>query len=71
MNINAINRGTGVIRKVAVDIDTVINALEYAENDAEVSNKLASLIKVCVAQLKTNLSTLNHEVGLDCQEGEK
>lgn len=71
MNINAINHSTGAIHKVALDIDTVINALEYAEKDNEISNKLSSLIKICINQLKNNLSTLNHEVGFNYQEDEQ
>ncbi|EAW9499895.1 hypothetical protein QW46_17640 [Salmonella enterica] len=71
MNINAINHNAGAIHKVALDIDTVINALEYAENDNEISNKLSSLIKICVNQLKNNLSTLNHESGFDYQENKQ
>ncbi|HCL5348213.1 TPA: hypothetical protein N3A45_001472 [Salmonella enterica subsp. salamae serovar [1],40:z35:e,n,x,z15] len=58
----------GTIHKIAMDIDRVINALEYAEADRDVAYKPAALIKICINQLKTNLSVLNHELGRDRPE---
>lgn len=60
----------GTIHKVAMDIDRVINALEYAESDADVAYKPAALIQICINQLKKNLSTLNHELGHDWPENQ-
>ncbi|PRW43045.1 hypothetical protein CSC04_3745 [Enterobacter roggenkampii] len=51
-----------------MDIDRVINALEYAESDPDVAYKPAALIKICINQLRDNLSVLNHELGYDWPE---
>ncbi|ENJ0739469.1 hypothetical protein AB0061_000015 [Salmonella enterica] len=59
---------SGTIHKIAMDIDRVINALEYAEADRDVAYKPAALIKICINQLKTNLSVLNHELDHDQPE---
>ena len=50
------------------DIDRVINALEYVESDKDVEYRPAALIKICIDQLKANLSVMNHELGCDWPE---
>lgn len=68
MNTEQILSENGIIHKVVVDIDRVINALEYAESDFNVAYKPAALIMICINQLKTNLSILNRELGYDWPE---
>lgn len=68
MNIDTIKSENGKIHQLAMDIDRVINALEYAESDNDVAYKPAALIKICINQLKQNLSILNHEFGCDWPE---
>lgn len=68
MNIEKLKSENGTIHQLAMDIDRVINALEYAESDPEVAYKPAALIKICINQLKKNLSTINHELGYDWPE---
>ncbi|HED1420116.1 TPA: hypothetical protein R4S64_002103 [Kluyvera georgiana] len=68
MNTEQILSKNGTIHKVAMDIDRVINALEYAESDANVAYKPSALIQICINQLKNNLSTLNRELGHDWPE---
>lgn len=68
MNTEQMLSENGVIHKLAMDIDRVINALEYAESDSDVAYKPASLIKICIDQLKVNLSILNRELGHDWPE---
>ena len=66
-NENFLSEG-GTLHKCAMDIDRVVNALEYAEADREVCYKAAALIQVCINQLKKNLSTINTELGYDWPE---
>ncbi|ENO7474826.1 hypothetical protein [Citrobacter amalonaticus] len=68
MNIETLKSENGKIHQLAMDIDRVINALEYAESDNGVAYKPAALIKICINQLKENLSTLNNEFGRDWPE---
>lgn len=68
MNTEQILSENGIIHKVVVDIDRVINAPEYAESDVNVAYKPAALIKICINQLKTNLSILNRELGYEWPE---
>ncbi|HDS4641640.1 TPA: hypothetical protein QHU22_000409 [Enterobacter asburiae] len=68
MNIETLKSENGTIHQLAMDIDRVINALEYAESDPGVAYKPAALIKICINQLKKNLSTINHELGYDWPE---
>lgn len=58
----------GKIHQLAMDIDHVINALEYAESDQGVAYKPAALIKICINQLKRNLFFINQEFGCDWPE---
>lgn len=68
MNAQKLLSENGKIHQIAMDIDRVINALEYAESDRDVAYKPAALIKICINQLKTNLSILNREFGYDWPE---
>lgn len=68
MNIETLKSENGKIHQLAMDIDRVINALEYAESDNGVAYKPAALIKICINQLKENLSTLNNEFGRNWPE---
>lgn len=52
MNTETLKSENGTIHQLAMDIDRVINALEYAESDPEVAYKPAALIKICINQLK-------------------
>jgi hypothetical protein len=54
-----------------MDIDRVINALEYAEADSSTGYQPAALIQVCINQLKRNLSTINDELGIEWPENKK
>ena len=65
MNIETLISENGKIHQLAMDIDRVINTLEYAESDPDVAYKPAALIKICINQLKQNLSTLNNDIGHD------
>ena len=68
MNIETLISENGKIHQLAMDIDRVINTLEYAESDPDVAYKPAALIKICINQLKQNLSTLNNYIGHDWPE---
>jgi hypothetical protein len=68
MNAEQILSENGTIHKIAMDIDRVINALEYAESDQDVAYKPAALIKICIHQLKENLSVINRELGYNWPE---
>jgi hypothetical protein len=68
MNVEQMLSENGTVHKIAMDIDRVINALEYAESDPDVAYKPAALIKICINQLRDNLSVLNHELGYDWPE---
>ncbi|ASG37865.1 hypothetical protein [Enterobacter roggenkampii] len=68
MNIETLISENGKIHQLAMDIDRVINTLEYAESDPDVAYKPAALIKICINQLKQNLSTLNNDIGYDWPE---
>ncbi|BBT89897.1 MULTISPECIES: hypothetical protein [Enterobacter cloacae complex] len=68
MNIETLISENGKIHQLAMDIDRVINTLEYAESDPDVAYKPAALIKICINQLKQNLSTLNNDIGHDWPE---
>jgi hypothetical protein len=68
MNAEQILSENGTIHKIAMDIDRVINALEYAESDQDVAYKPAALIKICIHQLKENLSVINRELGCNWPE---
>jgi len=68
MNTETLKSENGTIHQLAMDIDRVINALEYAESDPEVAYKPAALIKICINQLKKNLSVLNNDLGHDWPE---
>ncbi|MEP9058785.1 MULTISPECIES: hypothetical protein [Enterobacter cloacae complex] len=68
MNIETLKSENGTIHQLAMDIDRVINALEYAEPDPGIACKPAALIQMCIKQLKENLSTLNNEFGSDWPE---
>ncbi len=52
MNIETLISENGKIHQLAMDIDRVINTLEYAESDPDVAYKPAALIKICINQLK-------------------
>lgn len=52
-----------VLKKVAGDIDIVINSLQFAEKDPETSYQSAALIQLCINQLNNNLRCLNEEFG--------
>lgn len=52
-----------VIHDIAMDLDRVINTLEYAEADSNTAYKPAALIQICINQLKANLSTINKKFG--------
>lgn len=54
--------GDNAIRKVAGDIDLVINSLMMAEKDPDTSYQAACLIQLCINQLNTNLITLNEHI---------
>lgn len=58
----------GPIHNLVMDIDRVVNALEYAESDPDTGYKPAALIQICINQLKRNLSVINKEIGHDWQE---
>ena len=45
----------GPIHNLVMDIDRVVNALEYAESDPDTGYKPAALIQICINQLKRNL----------------
>ncbi|MGM8406403.1 hypothetical protein ACS6G7_15095 [Enterobacter hormaechei subsp. steigerwaltii] len=68
MNVEQMLSENETVHKIAMDIDRVINALEYAESDPDVAYKPAALIKICINQLRDNLSVLNHELGYDWPE---
>ncbi|ENH3197313.1 TPA: hypothetical protein QCJ53_002466 [Enterobacter roggenkampii] len=68
MNIETLISENGKIHQLAMDIDRVINTLEYAESDPDVAYKPAALIKICINQLKQNLSTLSNDIGHDWPE---
>lgn len=51
--------GNSVIKKVAGDLDLVINSLMIAEKDPDTSYQAACLIQLCINQLSDNLMTLN------------
>ena len=68
MNTETLMSENGTIHNLAMDIDRVINALEYAESDPNVAYQPAALIQICIKQLKQNLSVLNHELGHDWPE---
>ncbi|MBJ9163367.1 hypothetical protein I5485_13105 [Citrobacter farmeri] len=68
MNAEEIFSENGSVHKIAMDIDRVINALEYAESDPDVAYKPAALIKICITQLRKNLSVINHQFGCDWPE---
>lgn len=55
----------GTIHKIAMDIERVISALEYAESDAGTAYKPAALIQICIDQLKVSLSQINCNLGHD------
>ena len=57
----------GPIHKLAMDIDRVVNVLEYAESDPDTGYKPAALIN----QLKKNLSVINREIGHDWPENKQ
>ncbi|HED6343786.1 TPA: hypothetical protein R5X43_004751 [Escherichia coli] len=61
----------GPIHKLAMDIDRVVNVLEYAESDPDTGNKPAALIQICINQLKKNLSVINREIGHDWPENKQ
>ncbi|EHL86497.1 hypothetical protein FOC46_18565 [Citrobacter portucalensis] len=71
MSIETLISKNGKIHQLAMDIDRVINALEYTESDPEAAYKPASVIKICINQLKKNLSTLNNEIGQDWPENKQ
>lgn len=58
----------GPIHNEVMDIDRVVNALEYAEFDPDTGYKPAALIQICINQLKRNLSVINKEIGNGWQE---
>lgn len=60
--------GESVIRKVAGDIDLVINSLMIAEKDPDTSYQAACLIQLCINQLSTNLMTLNGHISMSSGE---
>lgn len=68
MNTEKLLSENGTIHKISMDIDRVINALEYAESDRDTAYQPAALIRVCINQLKSNLSTINRELGYDWPE---
>ncbi|HHA1934814.1 TPA: hypothetical protein ACOEP6_003280 [Enterobacter ludwigii] len=68
MNAETLLSENGTFHQIAMDIDRVINALEYAESDPGTAYKPAALIKVCINQLKSNLSVINRELGYDWPE---
>lgn len=61
----------GPIHKLAMDIDRVVNVLEYAESDPDTGYKPAALIQICIDQLKKNLSVINREIGHDWPENKQ
>jgi len=61
----------GPIHKLAMDIDRVVNVLEYAESDPDTGHKPAALIQICINQLKKNLSVINREIGHDWPENKQ
>lgn len=65
MNAEQMLSENGTIHNIAKNIDRVINALEYVESDKDVEYRPAALIKICIDQLKANLSVMNHELGCD------
>lgn len=68
MNAEQMLSENGTIHNIAKNIDRVINALEYVESDKDVEYRPAALIKICIDQLKANLSVMNHELGQDWPE---
>lgn len=46
MNAQKLLSENGKIHQIAMDIDRVINALEYAESDRDVAYKPAALLKI-------------------------
>ncbi|EIJ9585555.1 hypothetical protein LI548_005174 [Salmonella enterica] len=56
---------SAVIHGIAMDLDRVINTLEYAEADPGTAYKPAALIQICINQLKANLSTINQKIDHD------
>lgn len=60
--------GDSVIRKVAGDLDLVINSLIMAEKDPDTSYQAACLIQLCINQLSTNLMTLNGQISMSTGE---
>ncbi|WP_445439511.1 hypothetical protein [Citrobacter portucalensis] len=68
MNAEQMLSENGTIHNIAKNIDRVINALEYVESDKDVEYRPAALIKICIDQLKANLSVMNHELGCDWTE---
>ena len=68
MNAEQMLSENGTVHKIAMDIDRVINALEYAESDPDVGYKPAALIKICIRQLKASLCVINRELGSDWPE---
>ncbi|EDW3873152.1 hypothetical protein YQ06_003044 [Salmonella enterica subsp. diarizonae] len=65
MNNEKLFSDSAVIHGIAMDLDRVINTLEYAEADPETAYKPAALIQICINQLKANLSTINQKIGHD------
>lgn len=61
----------GIIHKLVLSMDRVINTLEYAESDQDTGYKPASLIRVCINQMLSDLRTLNNEVGSDWSENKQ
>ncbi|EMA3755116.1 hypothetical protein U2U59_004076 [Salmonella enterica] len=68
MNNEKLLSANGVIHEIAMDLDRVINTLEYAESDSGTAYKPAALIQICINQLKANLSTINKKLGHDWPE---
>ena len=68
MNAEQMLSQNGTIHNIAKNIDRVINALEYVESDKDVEYKPAAVIKICIDQLKANLSVMNRELGCDWPE---
>lgn len=68
MNAEQMLSENGTIHNIAKNIDRVINALEYVESDKDVEYKPAAVIKICIDQLKANLSVMNRELGYDWPE---
>jgi len=58
----------GIIHKFVLSMDRIINTLEYAESDQDTGYKPASLIRVCINQMTSDLHSLNKKVGSDWPE---